>query len=73
MKAVGIKEILAYLNGNLTLDEALNAAQIRTRQYAKRQVTWFKNQMHTIKSHWNMLTKKNLLATEVNDTEQRKN
>ncbi|WP_121543036.1 tRNA (adenosine(37)-N6)-dimethylallyltransferase MiaA [Candidatus Rickettsia colombianensi] len=45
LKAVGIKEILAYLNGNLTLDEALNAAQIRTRQYAKRQVTWFKNQI----------------------------
>lgn len=47
LKAVGIKEILAYLdgNGNLTLDEALNAAQIRTRHYAKRQVTWFKNQI----------------------------
>ena len=45
LKAVGMKEILAYLNGNLTLDEALNAAQIRTRQYAKRQVTWFKNQI----------------------------
>lgn len=45
LKAVGIKEILAYLDGNLTLDEALNAAQIRTRHYAKRQVTWFKNQI----------------------------
>ncbi|AXU06559.1 tRNA (adenosine(37)-N6)-dimethylallyltransferase MiaA [Rickettsia japonica] len=45
LKAVGVKEILAYLNGHLTLDEALNAAQIRTRQYAKRQVTWFKNQI----------------------------
>jgi tRNA dimethylallyltransferase len=45
LKAVGVKEILAYLDGNLTLDEALSAAQIRTRQYAKRQVTWFKNQI----------------------------
>ncbi|WCR57234.1 MAG: tRNA dimethylallyltransferase [Rickettsia asembonensis] len=45
LKAVGIKEILAYLAGNLTLEEALSAAQIRTRHYAKRQVTWFKNQI----------------------------
>ncbi|CAK6516537.1 tRNA (adenosine(37)-N6)-dimethylallyltransferase MiaA [Rickettsia helvetica] len=45
LKAVGIKEILAYLDGNFTLDEALNAAMIRTRRYAKRQVTWFKNQI----------------------------
>ncbi len=45
LKAVGVKEILAYLDGNLTLDEALSAAQIRTRHYAKRQVTWFKNQI----------------------------
>ncbi|AFB21105.1 tRNA (adenosine(37)-N6)-dimethylallyltransferase MiaA [Rickettsia canadensis] len=45
LKAVGVKEILAYLDGNLTLDDALSATQIRTRRYAKRQVTWFKNQI----------------------------
>jgi len=45
LKAVGIKEILAYLENNITLNEALNLAQIRTRQYAKRQVTWFKHQI----------------------------
>jgi tRNA dimethylallyltransferase len=44
-KAVGISEILAYLEGNMTLNEALTLAQARTRQYAKRQITWFKNQI----------------------------
>lgn len=45
LKAVGIKEILAYLENKLTLDDALNLAQTRTRRYAKRQITWFKNQI----------------------------
>lgn len=45
LKAVGIKEILAYLENNITLNEALNLAQIRTRKYAKRQVTWFNHQI----------------------------
>lgn len=45
LKAVGIKEILAYLENNITLSEALNLAQIRTRKYAKRQITWFKHQI----------------------------
>ncbi|XVN40397.1 MAG: tRNA (adenosine(37)-N6)-dimethylallyltransferase MiaA [Rickettsia endosymbiont of Argas persicus] len=45
LKAVGIKEILAYLENKITLMEALNLAQIRTRNYAKRQVTWFKHQI----------------------------
>ncbi|AAU03967.1 tRNA (adenosine(37)-N6)-dimethylallyltransferase MiaA [Rickettsia typhi] len=45
LKAVGIKEIIAYLDGNLTLNDALNVAQMRTRQYAKRQVTWFTHQI----------------------------
>ncbi|HJD67594.1 MAG TPA: tRNA (adenosine(37)-N6)-dimethylallyltransferase MiaA [Rickettsia endosymbiont of Bembidion lapponicum] len=45
LKAVGIKEILAYLENKLTLGEALNLAQTRTRRYAKRQITWFKHQI----------------------------
>lgn len=45
LKAVGIKEILAYLENKLTLGAALNLAQTRTRRYAKRQITWFKHQI----------------------------
>lgn len=40
---IGVKEILGYLNGNLSKEEALELAKNRTNQYAKRQVTWFKN------------------------------
>ncbi|MGX6959723.1 MAG: tRNA (adenosine(37)-N6)-dimethylallyltransferase MiaA [Rickettsia endosymbiont of Pentastiridius leporinus] len=45
LKAVGVKEILDYLEGKASLDEAFEAALIRTRRYAKRQVTWFKHQI----------------------------
>jgi tRNA dimethylallyltransferase len=45
MKALGVPEIVAYLNNDLTLDEALNAAKQSTRRYAKRQMTWFRNQI----------------------------
>ncbi|MCC8417008.1 MAG: tRNA (adenosine(37)-N6)-dimethylallyltransferase MiaA [Rickettsia endosymbiont of Bryobia graminum] len=44
-KAIGMQEIKAYLNGTITLQEAIALSQARTRQYAKRQITWFKNQI----------------------------
>ena len=43
-KAIGIREISAYLEGGLTREEAIELAVIATRQYAKRQSTWFRNQ-----------------------------
>ncbi|WP_136656359.1 tRNA (adenosine(37)-N6)-dimethylallyltransferase MiaA [Nitratireductor sp. XY-223] len=45
MKAIGVREIGAYLSGEATLDEAIERASIATRQYAKRQMTWFRNQL----------------------------
>ena len=44
-KALGFKELRAYLNGEITKDEAVKTAQTATRHYAKRQVTWFRNQL----------------------------
>jgi len=44
MRAVGVPELLAYLNGEMTLEEATAKAQQATRNYAKRQLTWFRNQ-----------------------------
>jgi tRNA dimethylallyltransferase len=44
MKAVGVRELAAHLAGELTLDEAVALAQQETRRYAKRQLTWFRNQ-----------------------------
>lgn len=39
--AIGYKEIIRYINGQLELDTAINNIIISTRQYAKRQRTWF--------------------------------
>ena len=44
MRAIGVPEISAYLNSTLHRDEAIARSQIATRQYAKRQFTWFRNQ-----------------------------
>ena len=44
MKAVGVRELAAHLNGALSLPEAIDAARQSTRNYAKRQLTWFRNQ-----------------------------
>jgi tRNA dimethylallyltransferase len=44
-KALGFKQLRDYLKGIITLENAITQAQTETRQYAKRQTTWFKNQM----------------------------
>lgn len=44
-RAIGAAEFIAHLKGDLTLDEALAAAAVATRQYAKRQRTWFRKNM----------------------------
>ncbi len=45
MKAIGVPELLAHLKGELTLDEAKTSAKTATRNYIKRQMTWFRGQM----------------------------
>lgn len=44
MKAVGVPEIIDYLKGNLSLTEATDKAKQSSRNYAKRQLTFFNNQ-----------------------------
>ncbi|MEM5475080.1 tRNA (adenosine(37)-N6)-dimethylallyltransferase MiaA [Pacificibacter sp. AS14] len=44
-KAIGAPELIAYLQGQLTLQAAQEAATIATRQFAKRQRTWFRARM----------------------------
>ncbi len=44
-KAIGAAELIAHLEGELTLDEARRRAIIATRQYAKRQRSWFRARM----------------------------
>lgn len=42
LNTVGYKEIIAYLGGKFSLDEAVNLIKKNTKAYAKRQLTWFK-------------------------------
>ena len=44
MRAIGVREIASYLSGTRSRDEALEAGRTATRQYAKRQYTWFSRQ-----------------------------
>jgi len=44
MRAIGVREIAAFLTGEMTRAEALAAGQAATRQYTKRQYTWFRHQ-----------------------------
>lgn len=44
MQGLGYKEILAYLEGEITLEEAIYILKRDTRHFAKRQITWFKRE-----------------------------
>jgi len=44
MRAIGVQQLAAYLAGDTNVYHATAAAQLATRQYAKRQFTWFRNQ-----------------------------
>ncbi len=48
MQALGYKEILDYLNGNTTLEDAIYTIKRDTRHFAKRQLTWFKREREVI-------------------------
>ncbi|HAX51901.1 tRNA (adenosine(37)-N6)-dimethylallyltransferase MiaA [Muricomes intestini] len=48
MQGLGYKEILAYLDGNIALSEAVCRIKRDTRHFAKRQLTWFKREKDAI-------------------------
>jgi len=62
MRALGVSQLSAFLDGEISLDEAVEKAQTATRQYAKRQMTWFRNQF----SDWNVLNEKDSESIAVN-------
>lgn len=51
LQTVGYKEIFDYLNGQISLAAAIELIKINTRQYAKRQMTWFKKDTEIIWCH----------------------
>ena len=46
MQGIGYKEFKEYFNGEKTLDECIASVKSNTKHFAKRQYTWFKNQMN---------------------------
>jgi tRNA dimethylallyltransferase len=50
LRAHGVPELMAHLKGEMTLADAISKAQQNTRNYAKRQMTWLRNQMSGAKS-----------------------
>lgn len=64
MQGLGYKEILAYLDGEYALDEAVYTIKRDTRHFAKRQLTWFRRdrQVTWIQKENMIMTKKILEA-----------
>ena len=48
MQGLGYKEILDYINGQITLEEAIYILKRDTRHFAKRQLTWFRRERDVI-------------------------
>ena len=59
MQGLGYKEILDYLTGDCTLEDAIDKIKKETRHFAKRQLTWFRREKEVI---W--VEKSNFLDTE---------
>ncbi len=60
MRAVGLRQLLAYLSGELSLEDAVEAAKTATRNYAKRQLTWANRNFMS----WNALYKQQVERTK---------
>jgi tRNA dimethylallyltransferase len=46
MQALGYRQVVEHLRGERSLEETIELVKIRTRQFAKRQLTWFRRQMN---------------------------
>lgn len=61
MQGLGYKEVVEYLQGNITKEEMIEKVKMETRRYAKRQITWFKKNKET---KW--LEGENLVSENIN-------
>jgi tRNA dimethylallyltransferase len=46
MQAIGYRQVVEHLRGGISLPETIGQVKIRTRQFAKRQLTWFRRQLN---------------------------
>lgn len=61
-ESLGYAQALAYLEGDISLTEAIRLTQLRTRQYAKRQMTWFRREPEV---HWFQCFGADVAAAEI--------
>ncbi len=59
MKAVGVPQLSAYLKGSIDLPTAITRGQAATRQYSKRQFTWFRRQFHAPEIDFTQFSERN--------------
>jgi len=62
LNTVGYKELFSYLDGTYDLDTAIDKIKQHTRNYAKRQITWFKNQ-----DNWTKITEVDDAIQKIDD------
>ena len=62
--AIGYKEMIPYLNGNVSKEDTIAAISQNSRRYAKRQLTWFRNKMD---GNWYDTPNDELLANVIKD------
>lgn len=67
MQGIGYKEILYHLEGKISLDEAIDMIKQGSRNYAKRQLTWFRRDPRCIFLDKDKMTDEDILTKVIND------
>ncbi|MPM59162.1 tRNA dimethylallyltransferase [bioreactor metagenome] len=67
MQGIGYKEIIKYLDGEYTLDEAIEIIKRDSRRYAKRQLTWFRRYENAKWFNLDEYEDKKVLETDINN------
>ncbi len=62
MQGIGYKEMISHIHGHCSLDEAVSAIKQASRNYAKRQLTWFRNDPCAVELNRDVLSDDEILA-----------
>ena len=65
-QAIGYKELISYINGKISYDEAVELLKKNTRNYAKRQLTWFRRNENTVWSYPDQESREQIFENIVN-------
>ena len=68
MQGIGYKEMVSYIRGDISLEEAIELIKKNTRNFAKRQLTWFRREkITTFINYENYSSKEDMLDYMLND------